>query len=78
MEELPYDETMNEPAKAILTSDYFAVNALEIGKVFQRAVNDALRMHKRMGNPIAAWKDGKVIIIPPEEIVIPDDPKTED
>jgi hypothetical protein len=78
MEGLPYDETMKEQAKAILTSDYFAVNAMEIGKVFQRAVNDALRMHKRLGNPIAAWKDGKVIIIPPEEIVIPDDPETDD
>jgi hypothetical protein len=77
MEELSDNETVKEPARAVLTSDYFAVNALEIGKVFQRAVNDALRMHKRLGNPIAAWKDGKVVIIPPEEIVIPDDPETE-
>lgn len=78
MEGFSDNETMKEQRKAVLTSDYFAVNAVEIGKVFQRAVNDALRMHKRMGNPIAAWKDGKVIIIPPEEIVIPDDPETED
>ena len=78
MEELPNNETLKKQPKAVLTSDYFAVNALEIGRVFQCAVNDALRMHKRLGNPIAAWKDGKVIIIPPEEIVIPDDPKTED
>jgi hypothetical protein len=69
---------MKKSATAILTNDYFAVNAVEIGKVFQRAVNDALRMHKRLGNPIAAWKDGKVVIIPPEEIVIPDDPESED
>jgi ABC-type proline/glycine betaine transport system ATPase subunit len=27
-------------------------------------------MHKRLGNPIAIWKDGKVVIVPPEEIVI--------
>lgn len=77
MEGLPDDETMKEQAKANLTNDYFAVNALEIGRVFQRAVNDALRMHKRLGNPIAAWKDGRVVIIPPEEIVIPDDPETD-
>jgi hypothetical protein len=69
---------MKKSANTILTADYFAVNAVEIGKVFQRAVNDALRMHKRLGNPIAAWKDGKVVIIPPEEIVIPDDPESED
>jgi len=31
-------------------------------------VQQALRMHKKMGNPIAVWRDGKVVIIPPEEI----------
>ena len=77
MEELSDNKTVKRPTGAALTSDYFAVNALEIGKVFQLAVNDALRMHKRLGNPIAAWRDGKVVIIPPEEIVIPDDPETE-
>ena len=78
MDKLPKDETMSKQPKVILTNDYFAVNAMEIGKVFQLAVNDALRMHKRLGNPIAAWKDGKVVIIPPEEIVIPpDDSETE-
>jgi hypothetical protein len=77
MEELSDNKTVKRPTVAVLTSDYFAVNALEIGKVFQLAVNDALRMHKRLGNPIAVWRDGKVVIIPPEEIVIPDDPETE-
>ena len=27
-------------------------------------------MHKRLGNSISIWKDGKVVIVPPEEIVI--------
>lgn len=31
-------------------------------------------MHKRIGNPIAVWRDGKVVIVPPEEIEIPPDP----
>ena len=77
MEGLSDNETVKRQTEDVLTSDYFAVNALEIGRVFQLAVNDALRMHKRLGNPIASWKDGKVVIIPPEEIVIPDDPGTE-
>jgi len=64
---------MSKQPKEILTDDYFATNAIEIGKVFQRAVNDALRMHKRLGNPIAAWRDGRVVIIPPEEIKVPPD-----
>jgi hypothetical protein len=31
-------------------------------------------MHKCLGNPIAVWRDGKVVIVPPEEIEIPPDP----
>jgi hypothetical protein len=46
----------------------------EIEKVFQLAVREALKMHKCMGNPIAIWRDGKVVIVPPEEIEIPPDP----
>jgi hypothetical protein len=44
--------------------------ANEIEHVLQRAVRHELSIHKRLGNPVAAWRDGKVIIIPPEEIVI--------
>lgn len=34
-------------------------------------VRDALIRHKKLGESIAVWQDGKVVIIPPEEIVIP-------
>ena len=44
--------------------------ANEIEQLLQRAVNHELSIHKRLGNPIAAWRDGKVVIIPPEEIII--------
>jgi hypothetical protein len=30
-------------------------------------------MHKRLGNPIAEWRDGEVVWIPPEEILVDDD-----
>jgi len=50
----------------------------DVERALQRAVRQALLMHKRIGNPIAIWRDGKVVIIPPEEIVIPpDDSETE-
>ncbi len=50
----------------------------DVEKALQRAVRQALLMHKRIGNPIAIWRDGRVVIIPPEEIVIPpDDSETE-
>ena len=61
---------MSNSPKAILTSNYFAEHAIEIGKILQRAVNHAVLTHKRLGNPIATWKDGKVVIIPPEEIFV--------
>ena len=56
-----------------LTHRLFVDYGQAIEKVLQRAVNHALLMHKRMGNPIATWKDGRVVIVPPEEIVISSD-----
>lgn len=56
-----------------LTKRLFIDHGKGIERVLQRAVNHALLMHKRLGNPIAIWKDGKVVIVPPEEIVIPPD-----
>lgn len=45
-------------------------DAEEIELIFKRAVHYALWVHKRLGNPIAAWEKGKVVIIPPDEIEI--------
>jgi len=61
---------MTQRGKSKLTSDYFAVHAKDIEKVLRRAVDHALSMHRRLGNPIATWKDGKVVIVPAEEIVL--------
>lgn len=69
---------MSKQEQVLLTNDYVSKQAIEIGKILQRAVNHALLMHKRLGNPIASWKDGKVVIIPPEEIVLSSElPETE-
>ena len=38
----------------------------------KEAVAEALAEHKRQGNPIAVWRDGKAVWIPPEEIVVPE------
>jgi hypothetical protein len=61
---------MSKQIKLTLTNDFAAEHAKDIEKILQRAVNHALLMHKHLGNPIASWKDGKVVIVPPEEIVI--------
>ena len=34
----------------------------------KEAIALALAKHKRLGESIAIWKDGKVVIVPPEEI----------
>ena len=56
-----------------LPKQLFIVEAKAIETVLRRAVNHALLMHKQAGNSIATWKDGKVVLIPAEEIEIPAD-----
>jgi len=35
----------------------------QITETLQRAVRDAVLAHKRAGNPIAVWRDGKAVLI---------------
>jgi len=35
----------------------------QITAALQRAVREAVQVHRRAGNPIAAWKDGKAVLI---------------
>jgi len=35
----------------------------QITETLRRAVRDAVLAHKRAGNPIAVWKDGKAVLI---------------
>lgn len=41
----------------------------------QRGARQALIKHKAMGVPIAIWREGKVVLVPPEEIEIPQAPE---
>ncbi len=41
-----------------------------IDKAIHRAVRDALYLHKRAGNPVAIWRDDKVVLLQPEEILL--------
>ena len=43
-------------------------------RAMQRAVRRALWQHKLAGNPVAVWRDGQVVWIPPENIpALPED-----
>jgi hypothetical protein len=37
-------------------------------KALQEAVRDVIRDHKQQGNPIAVWKNGKVVQIPAKKL----------
>ncbi|MBI4493233.1 MAG: hypothetical protein HY690_10630 [Chloroflexi bacterium] len=37
-------------------------------KAMREAVREALLRHKRLGNPVAVWQDGRVVWLSPEEI----------
>lgn len=44
----------------------------EIDAAMRRAVREALLKHKRLGNPVADWQDGKVVWVQPEDIQVPE------
>jgi len=56
-----------------IPTDLFLVEGKAIETVLRKAVREALLMHKRAGNPIATWKEGRVVIVPPEEIELPEE-----
>jgi hypothetical protein len=42
-------------------------------EAMREAVREALLRHKKLGNPVAIWRDGHVVWLSPEEIPV-DDP----
>jgi hypothetical protein len=43
----------------------------------RESVRDALLMHKRLGNPVASWENGRVVWIPADQISVDDGGATE-
>ena len=39
-------------------------------KAMRAAVREALLTHKRLGNPVAVWREGRVVWLSPDEIVV--------
>jgi predicted ABC-type ATPase len=46
------------------------VPASEMESVLREAVREARRRHKALGESIVVWRDGKVVVVPPEEIEV--------
>ncbi len=53
-----------------LPDKLLTTHSKEIEQIFRRAVQDALWRHKQLGQSIAVSRNGKVVIIPPEEIQV--------
>ncbi len=51
-------------------------NSQEVLRLTQQAVRAAVMEHKRVGNPIAIWRDGRVVWVPAEEIEVPPEEET--
>ena len=67
---------MNEP-RSVSRSARERVNDLpRILEAMKRAVREALVQHKAAGNPIASWRDGRVVWIQPDELLV--DPAPEE
>lgn len=43
---------------------------IAIDKAIGKAVNTALHQHKRAGNPVPIWRDGKVVWLSAEQIPV--------
>jgi hypothetical protein len=44
----------------------------QVDEAVRIAVQDALREHKRRGESVVVWQDGKVVCLPPEQILVDD------
>jgi hypothetical protein len=53
--------------------DEFLAEVEAVEAAVQQAVKEALRMHKLAGNPVAEWKDGRVVWVPAEQIDVEDE-----
>jgi O-acetyl-ADP-ribose deacetylase (regulator of RNase III) len=42
-------------------------------RLVRQAVREALREHKEAGRSVATWRNGQAVLVPPEEIVIPEE-----
>ena len=65
----PSKPTPLGPTKA-RTIEELRLDGTEIDAALRRAVREALLRHKKLGNSIAVWREGKVVVLPPEEIQV--------
>lgn len=61
---------MKRPGTAVPVASDRVNDVTRILDAMREAVREALARHKLAGNPVAAWKDGRVVWIQPEDIPV--------
>ncbi len=54
------------------TGDLLVSHGKEVEEILRRAVRSALLEHKRAGNAIASWEEGRVVLIEADKIPVHD------
>lgn len=49
-----------------------SIEMIDLEAVMSEAVAHALLLHKRAGNAVPGWKDGKLFFVQPDEIPVED------
>jgi hypothetical protein len=62
---------MNGPYRSRIEQLFAEGDAID--RALRRAVQEALRRHKLLGQSVAVWKDGRPVVLPPEEIPLEDE-----
>ncbi|HEX6882100.1 MAG TPA: hypothetical protein VF530_01905 [Planctomycetota bacterium] len=44
------------------------MNGRRVEQALRRAVRQALTRHKKLGESVAVWRDGRAVVLSPEEI----------
>jgi hypothetical protein len=61
------------PIAKEIPDDLFVAHVDELIPYLSRGICEALWRHKRLKQSVAAWRDGKAVMVPPEEIPVEDD-----
>lgn len=64
----PANKPMKRPSKTDRPPTERVENVPLILEALRQAVREALLRHKQAGNPVAVWRDGRVVWIQPEDI----------
>lgn len=52
-----------------MITDFFQ-DTDKVTQVLQSSIKRALLQHKQAGNPVCEWRDGKVVWVSPENILV--------